>query len=394
MFKYLLSLLIILPQVSWGVEIRGYAALELQGFRQGAQYSGQHHTLNAAILLEPEVLKESENGKHLFTIKPFLHLDAEDLQKTHIDMRELSWLYQGNDWEFQAGLSKVYWGVVESRHLVDIINQTDILEGIDGEEKLGQPLIQIATLQDWGNLRLFMMPYFREQSSAGIKSRLRGQKLIDTDQAQFESSLDERAPDFALRYTHYFGDWDVGVAHFYGTSREPLLQNGVSNAGTAVLIPYYQRINQTSVDLQLTKDAWLWKLEALSREGQGERFSALSGGVEYTLYQLLESDADLGLLAEYHRDDRGLNAPATFFDNDTFIGARLALNDVDDSQILAGMLIDNNTSEHSFSMEASKRLSDKWKVELEASIFAGSFTSSAAFAQKDDFVLLRLSRYF
>ncbi len=36
----------------------------------------------------------------------------------------------------------MYWGVAESNHLVDIINQTDAVESFDGEEKLGQPMVQ------------------------------------------------------------------------------------------------------------------------------------------------------------------------------------------------------------------------------------------------------------
>lgn len=365
---------------------------EISVFRQAPQYAGQQGTINTAFLLQPEYIKEQ--GKNLFTVKPFLRLDKNDSQKSHVDMRELSWNYFADDWEFMAGIGKVYWGVVESRHLVDIINQTDTLETIDGEEKLGQPLIQIATLQDWGTIRFFAMPYFREREYGGVKSRLRTSKIIDTDSAKFESPLNERAPDFAIRYTHYIGDIDIGLANFYGTSREPLFQSGTNKAGQSVWIPYYQRINQTSIDVQLTTEGWLWKLEGITVSGQGERFNAVSGGVEYTLYQLFDSEADLGLIAEYHRDDRGRNAPITQFDNDSFIATRLAFNNADDTQILAGMFIDNNTSEHTFSIEASTRLTDKWKVELEATVFAGSFTGTSGFAQKDDFAILRLSRYF
>ncbi|MDD7885073.1 hypothetical protein [Flavivirga sp. 57AJ16] len=44
--------------------------------------------------------------------------------------------------------------MTESNHLVDIINQTDAVETFDGEEKLGQPMVQLS----WGtdNIILFM----------------------------------------------------------------------------------------------------------------------------------------------------------------------------------------------------------------------------------------------
>ena len=38
-----------------------------------------------------------------------------------------------------------------------------------------------------------------------------------------------------------------------------------------VLIPEYELINQTGTDVQYTIGAWLWKLEALFRQGQRNR---------------------------------------------------------------------------------------------------------------------------
>ena len=42
-----------------------------------------------------------------------------------------------------VGAAKVFWGTAESRHLVDIINQTDAVEDIDEEDKLGQPMVKV-----------------------------------------------------------------------------------------------------------------------------------------------------------------------------------------------------------------------------------------------------------
>ena len=68
------------------------------------------------------------------------------------------------------------------------------------------------------------------------------------------------------------------------------------------------------------------------RDGQGDLFAATVAGFEYTFYQIMESNADLGLLAEIHYDGRDeVGAPATAFDNDFFLGARLALNDTQDT---------------------------------------------------------------
>ena len=46
----------------------------------------------------------------------------------------------------RLGLRKVYWGVTESQHLVDVINQTEGVENLDGEDKLGQPMLNLALI--------------------------------------------------------------------------------------------------------------------------------------------------------------------------------------------------------------------------------------------------------
>ena len=59
-----------------------------------------------------------------FTFQPFIRIDQQDEERSHFDIRELAWLHVGNDWELRTGIRKVFWGVNESQHLVDIINQT------------------------------------------------------------------------------------------------------------------------------------------------------------------------------------------------------------------------------------------------------------------------------
>ncbi len=50
------------------------------------------------------------------------------------------------------------------------------------------------------------------------------------------------------------------------------------NAIESRLEPRYDLIHQGGLDLQYTQDAWLWKLEAIVREGQGGVFAAAVGG--------------------------------------------------------------------------------------------------------------------
>ncbi|NIP18146.1 MAG: hypothetical protein GWM87_08305, partial [Xanthomonadales bacterium] len=67
------------------------------------------------------------------------------------------------------------------------------------------------------------MPYFRERTYPGEEGRLRAPLAVDTDAALYESSAGEHHADIALRWSHYFGDVDIGVHAFRGTAREPKL---------------------------------------------------------------------------------------------------------------------------------------------------------------------------
>jgi hypothetical protein len=50
---------------------------------------------------------------------------------------------------------------------VDIINQTDLVENIDGEDKLGQPMVHFSYFGDWGVVDFFLLPYLRERTYPG-----------------------------------------------------------------------------------------------------------------------------------------------------------------------------------------------------------------------------------
>ena len=154
-------------------------------------------------------------------------------------------------------------------------------------------------------------------------------------------------------------------------------------------------INQAGVDVQYTREAWLWKFEGIVREGQGDSFGAAVGGFEYTFYQVGGKAADVGLLAEYLWDDRDASAPVAVFDDDLFVGSRLAFNDTQDTQLLVGAVVDREHGSVAAFIEAGRRIGSNFKVELESRWFldVDPADALAAFAQ-DDFFTLRVSRYF
>lgn len=344
--------------------------------------------------MQLEYYRDWNNGDDSFVFTPFLRIDGHDKQRSHFDIRELNWTSVHQDWEITVGVGKVFWGVTESQHLVDIINQTDLVESTDGEEKLGQPMFRLGLVQDWGNIDLFILPGFRERTFPSRNARLRTAIPVDISEAEYESSRGRNNIDAAIRWFHTLGDWDIGLSHFSGTSREPDFRLSTDGSGRPVLIPVYMTIDQTSLDVQATKGDWLWKLELISRNGQGDRYTAATGGFEYTLYGIFESSADLGLITEYLYDDRG-DAASSPFEDDLFLGARLAMNDEASSELLAGTIIDLQNNSRVFSVEASRRFGDDLKLNLEGRFFSNIDNNDPLTSfRQDDFIQLELAWYF
>jgi len=392
---WMAAALLLWAGTTWAGDLRisGFAAAELRGFIEDPQFREQFDGAQPSLILNPEFRYRTDEGVHRFSFIPFLRLDARDDERTHFDVREAYWRYVGHDWELLAGLNTVFWGVTESRHLVNVINQIDQVEDIDEEDFLGQPMVNLSTQQDWGWLSLFVLPGFRERTFPGEDGRLRTAIPVDDDAAQFESDLEEWHVDFAARYSHVLGDWDIGAYYFYGTGREARL---LPNANGTALVPHYDLINQVGLDLQYTSDAWLWKFEGILREGQAHTFAATVGGFEYTFFQVFESDADLGVLAEYLYDGRDeAKAPPTVSDNDIFAGTRLALNDVQDTTALVGAVVDAEDQSTILFIEADRRIGENWKIELESRLFVNIDDDNPLSSfRDDDFITLRLSRFF
>jgi hypothetical protein len=161
------TLFMVMCVAAWGqaqgLDFSGYVAGEGRFFLQEAALDGQEDGPQWSLVAQPELRLKLADRPQQFKLTPFYRLDGMDEKRTHFDLREAYWRYSAGSWELLAGLNKVFWGVTESQHLVDIINQTDILEDVDQEDKLGQPMLMVGHQQDWGELQAYLMPFFRER---------------------------------------------------------------------------------------------------------------------------------------------------------------------------------------------------------------------------------------
>jgi hypothetical protein len=382
----------LLPAIA-AAEFSGNVAVEGQHFSEDPQFEDQFDD-NLTLSFQPQWDGDWNDGDDLWSIELFMRADRKDAGREHADIREALWLHIERDSEWRVGINTMFWGVTESKHLVDVINQTDAVEGVDGEDKLGQPMIHLKRYRDWGVLDFLVLPGFRERSFHEAEGRLRPPLVVDTDQAGYQSSDEARHVDYALRFSQTYDDLDLGLSWFEGTSRDPLLLPGVDDAGNAVLTPFYEQMTQIGLDAQLIVVDWLWKLEAIRREVDSGDFNASTAGFEYTFYGILGGVTDVGAIVEYSYDSRPKDEAAVL-DDDIFVASRIVFNDIQSSEILAGFFIDTDNRSRSFRVEASRRVGDSWKATLEMQAFIDIDSEDPlTVLAEDDFVRLEMAYYF
>ena len=358
-------------------EVRGNIELQNRYFIEDPLFQTQQNNY-LSLAAAPEFFWRWNEGKDSFEFIPSARVDQHDDERTHMDIREMAWIHVGDDWESRVGVRRVFWGVTEFQHLVDIINQSDSVEDVDNEDKLGQPMVNFSLVRDWGIVDFFVMPYFRERTFAGPEGRP-GIPIVNTDEALYESSDEEEHIDLAVRWAHSIGDYEVALSLFDGTSREPILVPVALDE----LVPYYQQITQLGFELQGNVEDMLWKLEMIHNDNAIEDYWALQGGFEYSMYGIMESNADLGFLVEYGWDERGEEGGANF-QNDLFFGTRLAMNDVDSTELLAGLSYDLDFESTSFLVEASKRFGENIKASLDIRLFSADEPEDPIYLFRDD----------
>ncbi len=378
-------------QTEWA----GYLSAEPRVFFDSPAFPEQtDQTFSFSAVAAPEFRYEWNEGDDRLTVTPFIRLDADDDERSHIDLREANWLHFADPWTFRIGLGQVFWGVTESRHLVNIINQIDQVEDIDEEDRLGQPMVNVERYTDQGTFSLFLLPGFRERTFPADDARLRGPLPIAQDLAVYESSAEDGHTDVALRWSNAIGPWDIGTSAFYGTGREPRLVRTSVEPGRDVLVPHYDIIGQLGLDAQYTRGAWLLKLETIRRSGQGSTFSALATGFEYTFFGIRGSNADLGFLGEYLYDGRDADAPPAILDDDVFLGMRLGLNDINDTMLLFGAIVDRQQHGSLIFLEGQRRLWSRWRLEVELRVLRNAEDLALVGFRQDSFLTVRLARFF
>lgn len=371
--------------------LSGYLEGEVQGFPRSPLFnrqSDQRAQPSIAVKLDWDYEIDKRNA---LRASLFGRYDQVDDRRSKLDAREATWTHYADNFEFRAGFLKEFWGRLEQENIVDIINQRDVVEDFKLDAKMGQPGARLSIPFDIGRLDTYLLTYFRDRPFPGRDGRYQLEFPV-TSRAEYESSAQQWHPDAAARLQLFLGDVELAASHFYGTAREPrFIPRLDSSFVPRKLEPRYDLINQTGLEAQWVGFGTVWKAEAFHRWGFRDDFFALALGVEHELVGIFGTRMSLTPYLEFYYDDRKKTEPLVPFENDVFVGTRLAFNDFSDTVMYVQATVDYDEGGLLLTVKGERRLLDDWTAILTIDMIANAKNDPALTTfRHDDRVMMQV----
>lgn len=279
------------------------------------------------------------------------------------DVRELALSYYASQLEMSGGMLMERWGVLEAFSPVDILNPRDRVEDFQGDIKQGIPGGRISWLLDNGRADVWLLPYSREERLSEGKDRFRNSAFAYSD-AEFEKG--QNTLSSAVRISQMLASVEFAFSYYKGHARSPYFTPNLEEVGSVITLqPNYARIEQAGFELLWIKGQLLAKLESVYRSTDGENFTGLGIGLEREFPRIGSSKNALTLYGEYYYDGRksGSSSPITPFQNDIFLGLRLAVNDLNSTEYELRLTRDLDYDSTFWDLRAKTRIKHQWFVE-------------------------------
>lgn len=318
--------------------------------------------------------------------------------------------------ELQLGAQMLNWTATEAFHPADIMNSRNLDSDIENAEKLGEPMVSFRVRFLEGGVTAYFMPTRIAPRFPGPSSRLsltQGQSIGDALWAGRDGEIgdDLFAPQWAARLDQTFGSADLALHYVEHNDRsQPAIAVQASDMQVRPVFPTVRRAGLTYTQ---AIGEWLVKVEADHR-----MFFDVDGSADYIIVAppaVDHTSVALGLEWGWGYDDGGegtvlLEGQAAIapdaseaefqalgpFQRDVLLGYRHAFNDVDGTELLAGVIADTERfPEVLVNFVYSQRLSDVWGISGTLRVIHAPEEESFLHAQHEAHsVQLDLTRYF
>ncbi|POB13766.1 hypothetical protein [Halobacteriovorax sp. DA5] len=315
--------------------------------------------------------------------------DEKYQDNSYVDFNEFNIGRSFGNWQASVGQHMFMWSRLEAYHVVDVINSRINDGNIERFEKLGETSVVLSHYTSIGTMKFIYMPYFKEAFYPDSKMRIfdglspqkqnivKGNTITNSDE-------DNQFDQFAVYYAHQFGDLDLTVfaidhidrtRPIFAAASVPDLLAGNINAYYLDVVDYgtaatYFWGEQTFKFEYLYSDFNVDDSVSILDYTGGQReifnYQLASIGHEYTYNY--DNNWSSGFYTEYQRVlgvGKDKRSQAQIFQNDLFIGHRLALNDAYSNEFMLGLYIDlERAGETLYYLSYERRLNNAWKMKL------------------------------
>lgn len=425
--RILIAILFLTSSCVWAdFSSMGEVAFEYRQFEDDNVTTTEDRGL--AVFSRVESRYEEDYYSHV--LRAFARIDSQEASRDLIwveDAYAAYFLDVDKLWRVSGGYKVFNWTALEAFRPADTINSRNLDAPLEKPEKRGELALELEVPFYEGALTFSLFPRVENPHFPGAASRLGlgftpatpvwvdGLKAT-TDQwrAQYAARLNQFifGADLSLHLLqHYDRQFPiVGTTHY-----AQVLGNLVPLDGVASMnVPHYFQVTQFGGTFARPFfDGWVLKAEAVHRSFEKDLEILTASGLKKPLDH---SEAALGL--EYglaHADGSEstfyLEAVSLFgvtkeeraslaaFQKDVFVGFRHALNDVMGTEFLVSAIFDlERTHEKLYNIQASRRLSDIWKLSGTLRVFDASPENQTPLGleilDQDNHAGLTITRYF
>ncbi len=359
--------------------------------------------------------KRFDSGSAVFE---FSGLYNAETGEGYADIPRGYYQYFGDGYDFLVGSNIVYWGVSESHHVVDSVNQRYTIDQTVDYISLGQPMLNFnLSLGLNSTLSVYGLVYFRDRDQPNAETRFRSPILMSNNDAVYEEG-NGRNLDFAARFRTsqniLWGGVDFALSYFDGTNRAPssmpnacLTAGGrfigetacgnliIGNPQSVFFVPYYSKLRRYGVEFVYSNGDLQLTFEGALSNAIGETYYSAIGGAQYSFGGIGPNGDTLVVVGEYLYDDRSIIQPANIYDDDVFLGFAYSGNDVAGTNVRGGVYYDVKKDAQIYTVSYSRRINDAIRLEVAGfSVNAAGTNDPLTVAQDDGFVEVSLSYFF
>lgn len=354
---------------------QGELALESRMFRTDNDPRTKDVNLGLSTRLTLSLEKDSFQSR----ARAIARLDELDSTRNRFFAEELWAGYNFTAGKARAGFQTFSWGVNDLMTPADQINSRNYDTDIEKPEKIGELAAGLDLDTGYGNVGIYLMPYYQAPNYSSSVGRLNIFPLPLSEASWMErregaASQNRFGPQWALRYLENVVGLDLSLFMIQHQDRtKPILK--MSASGTA-LEPIFLNTRDVGGTALYATGGWIFRIEAVNRDFDSSvqvagadmsmipDHTVIAPGVEYGWS--FSNGWESGVLLEHQRilgPSQGVRQKLSLFQNDIAMSYRLVFNNEMGGELRGTAVADLERSpELLYALSYSQRLSDVWKL--------------------------------